>query len=122
MQESIMRVFTEPTRNHDTVRESQSRPTIREERDDQFVRESAKDGAKIGFRVGSAVTLVGILLTQTLVQAEGRGRKARTARKRVKLWAVLGFPGVIVGGVGGAIGAAIGAAAAKVSLAFRKNR
>jgi hypothetical protein len=102
--------------------ELQKEPTVRGEQDDTFVREQAKAGARLGFKIGSAATIVGIPLTNSLVQAEGRGRKARTARKRIKLWALIGFPGVLGGSIGAAIGTAIGAAAARVSLAFRKNR
>lgn len=89
--------------------------------DATFVRRHAKAGASLGFRIGSALTIWGMPLSTTFAEAQGKGVKARKAKKRLRLHWVLGLPGTVVGAVGAGIGAATGAIVGKVKLARQRG-
>lgn len=79
----------------------------------------AKKGAILGFKVGSALTVIGIPLSNCLSDTESKSRRtARTAKKRLPLMTVVFLPATVVGLIGAAIGGAIGAISGRVKTYF----
>lgn len=99
---------------------SPAAPTDIFETDDKqdTVRRYAKEGALLGLKIGCGATLIGIPFSTHLAKSQGRGKKARRARRQLPFYGFIGFPSFVVGGVGAGIGYVCGAATG----AFKANQ
>ena len=85
------------------------------------VRRYAKEGALLGLKIGCGATLIGIPFATHLAKSEGKGRKARRAKRQLPLYGVIGFPSFVVGGLGAGVGAVCGAATGVFKLNRKKR-
>jgi hypothetical protein len=95
--------------------------------EEDIIKESASMGAALGFKIGSALTIIGIPLSicfgmsrLKIVKCNGR-EKARKAKKLLPVLIVACWPGTIVGGLGAGVGGAIGAAKGARRLAMLRS-